>query len=265
MYSIFALAKKYIHYYFTADNGKGHGVHSPFVFDFIKQVKNDRKQYPWYTDIELIREQLLADTTLIPVRDFGAGSAVIKTNDRAISKIAASSLKPKKFARLFFRIAQYYHPQTMVELGTSFGTSSAYLASGNPNGKLYTLEGAPAIAAIAQQNFRKLALSNIELIEGDFAATFPALLQRLEVIDLAFVDGNHRKIPTLEYFHALLKKSVDHTILIFDDIHWSEEMEAVWEEIKADAAVTLSIDLFFIGIVFLSNRFKVKQHYRIQF
>ncbi len=265
MYSTFQLAKKYFKYYLTASSSKGHGVHSPFVFDFIKQVKNDFKKYDCYHDIEKIRQQLLKDKTVIEVQDFGAGSTVIKASKRRVDKMAASSLKPKKFAQLLFRIVQYYKPNTIAELGTSFGITSAYLSSGQSQAKLYTLEGAAAIAAIAHQNFNTLGLNNVELLPGDFRDTLPQLLKKIPTVDLAFVDGNHKKIPTLQYFNQLLSHSTPATILIFDDIHWSLQMEEAWEQIKAHEAVTLSIDLFFIGIVFFKKEFKEKQHFTIRF
>ncbi|MFT3981578.1 MAG: class I SAM-dependent methyltransferase [Ferruginibacter sp.] len=265
MYSAPQLAKKYIRYYLSASNGKGHGVHSPFVFDFIKFVKNDRRKYECYEPIEKLRLSLLKDQRSIAVQDFGAGSTVIKTNQRVVAKMAASSLKPRKFAQLLFRIVQQYKPSTILELGTSFGITSAYLASGHAAGKLYTLEGSPSIAAIARQNFQSLGIHNIELLEGDFANTFSSLLESLPAIDLAFVDGNHRKAPTLDYFQQLLHKSHNDTILIFDDIHWSREMEEAWEIIKKSETVTLSLDLFFIGIVFFKKEFKIKQDYSIRF
>jgi predicted O-methyltransferase YrrM len=265
LYSSFQLAKKYFHYYLTASNGKGHGIHSPFVFDFIKFVLNDRKKYACYEAIELIRKQLLQDHSTIDVEDFGAGSAVIKTNKRIISKIAASSLKPKKFSQLLFRIVQYYQPKTILELGTSFGITTAYLANGSKDATVYTLEGAASIAAIAAMNFKKLDLKNIQLKQGDFKNSFPELLADIKKADLAFVDGNHRKAPTLEYFAALLRVSDPSTIIIMDDIHWSKEMEDAWAAIQQHDTVTLTIDLFFIGLVFINPDFKVKQHFKIRF
>lgn len=265
MYSRFQLAKKYLQYYFTASNGKGHGIHSPFVFDFIEKVLNDKKEYLCYSVIEQQRKLLLTDKSVIEVEDFGAGSAVIKTRQRVVKDIAASSLKPAKFSKLLFRIVNYYNPKAILELGTSFGITSAYLASGNADSKLYTCEGAKNIAAIARQTFNNLNIKNIDLVEGDFAATFPNLLLQLQNIDLAFVDGNHRKIPTLDYFTKLLTVSSSSTILIFDDIHWSREMEEAWAQIQQHPAVTLTIDLFFIGIVIISHDIKVKQHFTIRF
>jgi len=149
-------------------------------------------------------------------------------------------------------------------LGTSLGISSAYLASGNPNGKLLTIEGASSISAVANKNFQSLGLTNIELLTGNFDIILPDIL-KASVPDFVFIDGNHRKEPTLDYFHQLLKKAGESSIFIFDDIHWSREMEAAWHEIKNHSSVMLTVDLFFIGLVFFRPEFKVKQDFIIRF
>lgn len=265
MYSRFQLAKKYLQYYLTASNGKGHGIHSPFVFDLIKNVLRDKKIYDCYAVIETGRQKLLKQSAKIEVEDFGAGSATIKTNKRVVADMAGSSLKSKKYAQLLYRIVKYYRPKTIVELGTSFGITTAYLAAGNPGGKVHTMEGSPAIAEIARKTFDRVGLKNIELLEGDFNNVLPALLAKLNTVDLAFIDGNHRKEPTLNYFKQLLGRSTASTILIFDDIHWSGDMEAAWAEIRQHPSVTLTIDLFFVGLVFINPDFKIPQHFSIRF
>lgn len=265
MYTKFQLAKKYLHYLLTAENSKGHGIHSPFVFDFIKNVLRDKKKYSIYKPIEKLREKLKTDKRVIEVKDFGAGSTVMKSNTRKVKDIAASSLKPKKYAQLLFRIANYYQPKYVIELGTSLGITTAYLASANPQATIYTCEGDISIAGIASNTFKELGLKNIELVQGDFAATLPGLFSTLPATDFAFIDGNHKKEPTMQYFKQLLEHATPAAILIFDDIHWSREMEEAWEYIQQHNAVTLSIDLFFIGLVFLSPDFKVKQHFTIRF
>ena len=261
----FQLAKKYLHYYLTASNGKGHGIHSPFVFDFIKNVLNDRQNYSVYQSIEDLRKKMLTDSTVLEVEDFGAGSSVIKTNKRVVSAIAASSLKPKKYAQLLYRMIKYYQPATVLELGTSFGITSAYLASANAASKVFTCEGSAAIASIAKQNFEALQLHNVKITKGDFGKTLSPLLSTLTEINFAFIDGNHRKEPTLDYFNQLLKYATPATILVFDDIHWSAAMEEAWAAIKEHPAVTLTIDLFFISIVFLNPDINHKQHFTIRF
>jgi Predicted O-methyltransferase len=221
MYSSFQLAKKYLHYYIKASNGKGHGIHSPFVFDFVMHVLNDRKKYKCYEVIEPLRNKLLHNNTIINVEDFGAGSALIPFKKRKINAIAKSSLKNKKFAQLLFRIVNYYKPSGIIELGTSLGITTCYLACGNANAEVFTFEGSEEIGKIAKEIFSEAALQNAHLIQGNFDKTFLPALDKIEKIDFAFVDGNHRKKATLSYFFNLLKKSTSNSIFIFDDIHWS--------------------------------------------
>nr|AIA18482.1 Methyltransferase domain protein [uncultured bacterium] len=265
MYSPFKIAFKYLTYLLTSSNGKGHGVHSPFVFDFITRVLNDRRTFYAYRDLEDSRQALLSDTTMLTIEDFGAGSAVHKDNRRKIADIARSSLKPKKFGQLLFRMVDYYKTFTSLELGTSLGISTGYLSSGNLNGHVYTFEGAKQVAAVARQVFKQLRLENIELIEGNFDETLQPVLEKIGRLDLAFIDGNHLEQPTIRYFEQLLPKAHDHSIFIFDDIHWSKGMEKAWKHIQQHPAVTLTIDLFFIGLVFFRQEQKVAQHFTIRF
>lgn len=265
MFSKFQLAKKYIQYYLTSSNGKGHGVHSPFVFEFITQVLNDSRDYYCYNTIEQLRAKLRQDNTVLTIEDFGAGSRVASHHQRSVSSIANSALKPKKFSQLFFRIVDHYQPQTIVELGTSLGITSSYMASAKPDAQVITMEGAKAVAIVAKNNFKTLGLQNIKVVEGNFDNTLPGVLQKLPQVDLAFVDGNHRKEPTLQYFEQLLAKSNDDTILIFDDIHWSADMEEAWHAIQQHPQVTLTIDLFFIGLVFFRKEQKVRQDFAVRF
>jgi predicted O-methyltransferase YrrM len=265
MYSSFQLARKYCKYFISAKNGKGHGIHSPFVYDFVTKILNDKKEYSCYKEIESLRHKLLHDDTGINVEDFGAGSALIPSKQRKIKDIARSSLKNKKFAQLLFRIAKYYQPENIIELGTSLGITTSYFANANKNAQIYTFEGSKEIAAVAQQNFNSLHLKNITQIWGNFDETLAPALSNISSVDLAFIDGNHRKEPTLRYFDIFLKKSGNNSIFIFDDIHWSAGMEEAWRLIQGRGEVTLTIDLFFIGVVCFNKDFKVKQHFSIRY
>ena len=265
MYSKTQLALKYLNYYLNASNGKGHGMHSPFVFEFIDEVLNDNRNFYAFDAIEKIRQSLLANQQKLTIEDFGAGSRTIKNKERTIASIARSSLKPKKYSQLLFRMVDHYQPKTIVELGTSFGITTSYLASAKQDATIITMEGSNAIASIAKENFSKLKLKNIALVNGNFDDTLPQVISNLSTIDLAFIDGNHRYQPTLNYFEQILAKSDNYSIIILDDIHWSKEMEAAWKEVRNNSSVTMTIDLFFIGIVLLRNEFKVKQHFSVRF
>lgn len=271
MYSPFRLALKYLTYYLTASNGEGHGIHSPFVFDFIRNVLNDKTRYEDYEKIEKLRNKLLKDQTILTIEDLGAGSSSSALKQRSVSSIASRAVKPKKYAQLIYRIAKYYQPHSIIELGTSLGITTSYLSLASPGGKVFTLEGSGEIANVARQNFKVLELqdsgraASINLIEGNFDHTLPTVLYTLTSVDLSFIDGNHRREPTENYFYWLLEKANSNSIFIFDDIHWSGEMEQAWRHIKEHPATRCSIDLFFVGIVFLRQEFKEKQHFKIRF
>jgi predicted O-methyltransferase YrrM len=228
-------------------------------------VLNDKRKYDCYEKIERVRNDLLAERSNIEVEDFGAGSSVIKTNKRAVYKMAASSLKPRKYSQMLFRIVHHYRPKNIIEIGTSFGITASYIAAGNPSGRVITLEGSPAIAAIAEKNFRNLQLNNIQLVQGDFEETLPRSLSTMGKVDMVFIDGNHRKEPTIDYFSQVLRNSHSSTLFILDDIHWSSGMEEAWNLVKQHPSITMTIDLFFLGIAFVSPDLKEKQHFQIRF
>jgi predicted O-methyltransferase YrrM len=265
VYSSFQLAKKYFNYYLHASNSKGHGMHSPFVFDFILNVLNNESNYQSPGEIEQLRKELLRDKRVIEIEDFGAGSRINSSKQRNVTQIAKSALKSKRLAQVLFRLVKNYQPQTIVELGTSLGITTACLSKANPNASISSIEGSKQVAAIAKENFQKLNCTNIQLLTGNFDNVLPSIISQLSTIDLAYIDGNHRYQPTINYFHQFLPKLNNRTILVFDDIHWSVEMERAWEEIKLHPSVQYTIDIFFLGFVFFKQEFKVKQDFSIRF
>lgn len=265
VYSPLQAAAKYFKYYVHAANSRGHGMHSPFVYEFITRVMNDFTKYEDYEKVEQLRKQLLADPAELVVEDMGAGSAVTSSDKRTVASIAKHALKPKKFGQLLYRMVKYYRPQTILELGTSLGITSSYLALANPQAKVITMEGAPELALRAQQHFEQLNIPNIEIVRGNFDATLAGVLHANPRIDLAFIDGNHRQEPTERYFEQLLPYLHNDSLLVFDDIHWSKEMEAAWKNIVQHEDVTCDIDLFYIGIVSFRKEFKEKQAFSVRF
>lgn len=265
MYSPFQLGTRYLSYYLLASNGRGHGIHSPFVYSFIREVLNDDRHFYAYNNIEDLRQQLIHDTREIWIEDFVAGVHEKKMNSRKVADIAVSSLKTKKFGQLLFRMVDYYSPDTIVVLGTSLGINTAYLAAAKAASHVITLEGASAAAALAQRHFHELQLDNISIIEGDFDDGLSDAIEKAGPVDLAFIDGNRDYEAMLRYFYQLLPATHSGSILIFEGIHRGREMEQVWKEIKAHPDVTLTIDLFFIGIVLFRKENKAKQHFKIRF
>lgn len=259
LYSSITLARKYLSYYLRASHGKGHGTHSPFLYQFIRTALPDHAGVEAFAALESLRKERLQDDRELEMVDFGAGSTRHTGARRKVRALAASSLKAPKYARLLHRVARTYGCKNIVELGTSLGITTAYLAQAGAD-RITTFEGAPAVAALAREAFQRLSLTQVRLVEGDMNHTLPAFLTDTPPIDLVFMDGNHRKEPTLRYFQQLLPHLHEDTIVAVDDIHWSSDMEEAWAELQQHPSVTASADLFFMGFLFFRKAFRERQH-----
>lgn len=263
IYSGTEIAFKYLNYARRASNGRGHGIHSPFVYEFVSELLNDPRAYYPFSAIEGLRLAMKKDRRIITVEDYGKSSGLNK--EMSVSAIARKALSTRKFGQLLFRIVNHYQPKNIIELGTSLGISGAYLASPDPDSRLITLEGSTAIAQIAKENFKKINLNNIRQVIGNFDETLGRAIQSTPPADLVYIDGNHRKEPLLHYFQQFMNKRSPDAIFILHDIHWSRGMEEAWKIIKDHEEVMLSIDLFSAGLIFFRNSFRVKQHFIIRF
>ncbi|NTW32606.1 MAG: SAM-dependent methyltransferase [Bacteroidetes bacterium] len=244
----FTIIKDYISYYLKAKTK--HAIHSPFVFEFVTKVLNKKTVVNEnILKIEKLRKELLSSVKEINVKDFGVGSSFAKSSMREVSNIVRTSAKSKKYANLFFRIADYYKFLKILELGTSTGISSMYMASASPEIKLFTIEGCPEIAALAAENIKKIGLNNINQIIGNFDDVLIQVLDKEKYFDCIFFDGNHSKDATIRYFEQCLPYIGNNTFFIFDDINWSEGMKEAWSYIIKHPSVKVTIDLYFIGIV----------------
>lgn len=255
-------AKSYLRYLLSAQNR--HGTHSPFVYRLLDEVIYDRSAKDAYSIPENLRKALMQDGRSITITDLGAGSNINTDRVRTVASIARSSAKQPRYGRLLHRLAHAFRPMEMIELGTSLGVSALYQSLGNPDGRLVTFEGCPQTATIAKENFAKTGAKNIQLIEGNFDETLPNYLNTIDRLDWVFIDGNHRSEPTLRYFEQCLGKAHPESVFIFDDIHWSPDMAQAWETIKAHPKVTVTLDLFQVGIVFLREG-QAKQDFVIRY
>lgn len=251
--------KTYLNYWLDSVNE--HSLHSPFLFDlYTKVIKVESENI---TEIENLRQQLITDQREIQVDDFGKGSKHLSNATRKISDIAKTSLSDSKFSLLYARLAQYVKAKCIIELGTSFGINTLYLAKKN-NAKIFSFEGSAEIAEIAEISFEFGAAKNIELIKGNIDSTLYSNLSRMPKADFVFMDANHRYEPTKKYFDWLLVKIHHNSVLVIDDIHDNPEMEKAWKEIMNHDLVYASIDLYRCGILFFDPSL-TKQHAVLKF
>jgi len=250
----FHAAKYFIKHYFSAKR-KGHSVHSPFAYHLCEEVFYNENQFYDFERFNKIRNELLNNKTEVTVQDFGAGSKNFDSDKRRVDKIARVGISTAKQSELLYKLINFLKPATVVELGTSIGLNTLYLASAGKT-KVYTIEGSPVLSKFAKQLAEQQKINNCEFIEGKFDKEFPELLNKINTLDLLYIDGNHTYEATMNYFNLALKKKNNNSVFVFDDIYWSEGMTKAWEEIKKDPAVTLSIDTFYSGIVFFREEIK---------
>lgn len=254
------LIKSYLKFLINSKNE--HGVHSPFVFDLVTKCFYDKTKFPEYQTLKDYRNSLLANKNTIEVTDFGAGSRVFKSNSREISKIAQTAGISVKNAELLFRVVRYFQPESILEIGTSLGIATSALSLGNTASKIISLEGCPNTMSIAKKQCQLQNLNNIEFINTEFTKYFTTHNLQLTTHNLIYFDGNHSQKATLEYFGLLLPTITNNSVWIFDDIHWSTEMEDAWETIKKHPKVKVTIDTFQWGIVFFRAE-QEKEHFII--
>ncbi|MBV1924853.1 MAG: class I SAM-dependent methyltransferase [Flavobacteriaceae bacterium] len=248
------------YFLFLLKSSNQHGIHSPFVYDFVTKCVYDKSIDTSYRTLKNIRKKLLQNNKSISITDFGAGSRVFKSNERKISSIAKNAGITYKRQKLLFRISRYFQSKRILEFGTSVGLATSAMALSNES-KVDTVEGCKNTSDVAQSIFSEYNLDNINLHTStfeDFISTTNS-----EAYDLIYVDGNHNKEKTLEYFNYLLHKVTNNSIIIFDDIYWSPQMNEAWLEICQNNKVTVSIDMFYWGLIFFRKE-QQKEHFVIR-
>ena len=276
----------------TARNTGGHGVHSPYLFEWVRMVMSDKNTYYVWDEIEEIRQEMLKDTRELEFVDYGSGGPLPTSpskgrsaNMRRVCDIATGSLARRKEAQLLARLVGWLgrplltSPSrggtgdeasedrkglTIVELGTSLGVTTAYLAAMDSRNKVVTYEGCPAVAEVAQANWEKLGLSNIACVVGEITVdSLQLAVDSLNGIDVAFIDANHTCEATLTYFNALASRVHEKSVVVVDDIHYNEDMEKAWKAICADERVTTTMDLYRMGLVFFDKHYW-RKHYKMR-
>jgi len=225
-----------------------HGVHSPFAYEIVENVLRPKSTLPFSTEIESYRQLLRKSSEFIPFEEMGAGNE--KANTRAVKDIAKKSLSTKRQCAILARAVTHFRATSILELGTSLGIATSYMAS--TGAQVYTIEGNQSVSDLASKGWESLNLSSkVHSSVGRFTEQLPFVLEEMGQVDLAFIDGNHQREPTLDYFNTILPYANKKTVFIFDDIHWSKGMEQAWEELKAHPSVHLTIDCFWMGMAFI--------------
>lgn len=251
--------KHYIKFLLKSTNQ--HGVHSPFVYQFVTKCLYDKKKYDAYKHLQNYRKTLKNSKVELEITDLGEGSKTLGSKARKVSQMVSTSSSTKKEAKLLYRIAKYFELSSVLELGTSLGMGTYAFALANPNSKITTIEGCKNTSIFTESQFESLDVNNVNFNIGAFASEIEKLNETH--FDCIYFDGHHNKQATIKYFEALLPKAHNDSIFIFDDIYWSKDMTEAWDYIKAHKAVTVTVDCFHLGFVFFRKE-QANEHFKIR-
>ena len=253
-----------LRHYLTAWNTGGEGIHSPYLFYLVRMLMYDSNAYYCFAPIEKRRQAMLHTEKEIEITDYGTGATGKgSTYQRSVADIARTSLESPRVGQLLFKWIAYIgheaqRPLEIVELGTSLGITTAYLAAPDSRNRITTFEGCPAVADIARRNWEKLDLHNIHLIEGDINDTLCNYVR--ESIDIAYIDANHTTEATLQYFDYLATMTNEKSVFVIDDIHYSPQMHKAWLQICRHHLVTSTMDIRNAGIIFFDPHYLHKNY-----
>jgi len=255
----------YVRHFLTSWNTTGEGIHSPYLFELVRFILRDTNPYYCFADIERRRELLMACEDTLDVVDYGSqGSPEGRHVSRRVCDIAKRQLESPQIGQLLFRMVawmgqQERRPLEIIELGSSLGITTSYLAAANSRNHVTTYEGSSQVLRVAKGVWKALKLENIEWVEGNIDNT----LYINNVLDLAYVDANHTLDATLRYVNCLLPRMAEKGVIVIDDIHYSAEMEHAWQALKADKRITSTMDLYHVGLLFVDPHY-LKRHYTIR-
>lgn len=223
------------------------------AFQSVRENKHQPEDILAFSRSEKYRESLLKDETEVTYEVFSSDRIAKVKN---ICKIAASR---QKWCQFLYKITQQITTPKVLEIGTNLGVSGTYIleAIKDKGGRFITMEGLPKLCEISGTAFSRIN-SHFEIVEGLYETTFPVVLEKNIDFNVLFIDGNHRKEPTLHYFQELKRKVSSPAIFIFDDIYWSNEMKEAWTILKNDKDANFSIDLYEQGIIIIDKNERIK-------
>ena len=250
--------RKYLRFLLVAKNQ--HGVHSPFVYQLITKCFYKKTPKNLWGNFLNAKQYLFNENK--KVTDFVTGPKNFKRNDRPVPKIMKVSGLSKKKAKILIKTVHYFKPKNILGIGTSLSFITSAIKTGNENAAITTLEGCTETSKIEAGVFEGIKLNGVEIINSNFSKTLSKCAQKKQ-FDCVFFSGHRTKQPLLNYFEECLKTIHNNSFFIFDAIYCSEEMQEAWSIIKKHPKVTVTIDLFYFGIIFFRKE-QAKEHFKIR-
>ena len=219
---------QFIQHLFYIRHRRGHGLHSPYLFEFVNGV--------------LFNSGAVKNPS--PVRN---EHRKLRRENAFVRRSSVSG----KYGFLLYRITRWFRPEMIIELGTGMGISTLYLSAGSPGTPLHSIEVNRDRAALAAQLICRLNPGPVSIHWGEMEEKLEDILPLVPGRFLAFIDGNHHYTPTMHYLAKLVERAGEEAVIVLDDIYWSRDMHRAWEEVISWPEIRVSIDLFQMGILLL--------------
>jgi predicted O-methyltransferase YrrM len=240
----------YISYKLLSRHKRGFGIHSPFLFRLIQECFNESPKTDSLDRALAYRESQLSSQETVNYSSAGANE--VGEKKEKIQKLARKSSVNNKYGILLYKLVRYFSPDEILEFGTSIGISTAFLCSAKHEGcKIVSVEACKNTSEYAKRMLNKAGFTGVETVNERIEEY---IVSQKSSPDLVYIDANHTFKGTMDIFQYLLKNVNNNSVLIFDDIYWSKEMVRIWKYIKQHSSVTMTIDLFRFGLVFVDKR-----------
>ena len=225
---------------------KGFGVHSPFTYNLITKVIEEKTPYYVFEDIENFRKNLL-----------------YKENPPEVP--TAQETQTKNYGALLFRLINFFKCSTVLQIGSSTGVMSLYLALPLRNScDCYALEKRTGLLDSARMFAENHSLKNLHWLEGDYEENLFRLKREVTFFDFIFINTTGDSERTREALRLAGTFVCPDTVMVIDNIQRDKSMKKLWQELKNRGDVGLTIDLLSLGLVFFNTRLH-KQHYKNYF
>ena len=250
-------AKEALKFYFKADTV--HTIDSPFLFPLLFNTLEKNTDDDFIIKITNLRKRLFVSKEKFRRKDLGQGSSLVNQNEEVkLGSWAQTSSISRHYGELLFKLSAYLRPDQVLELGTAAGISAAYLAAGNEQSHLFSLEADPYLCTLARKHINSLGLRNVTIRQGEFADTLRPILNEIKTVELAFIDGHHHSTALLNQLDILYPYLRKYKIVVVDDIRWSEDMYWAWQKLVDDERWNIALDFFRMGILIYNTDIKYR-------
>lgn len=225
---IYKLSRTGLKILYKIRHHRGHGIHSPFVFNLITKVIEEKTPYHIYDDIELILKGM-------PLKQ----NELNKTN------------------KLLFKLVNYFGSKRVLEIGSGYGINSLCLTAPSKDIKCISIEYSEKKYSLATEIYKKWD-RKISLVS---TTELPEITEKQDCIFIDLSNCNNLP-PNLNQY--LSRLSYNKTFIIIKGIRTNKRHQMLWKSIKDMESRTVALDLFNIGIVFFDTSL-YRWNYKISF